>query len=245
MKNFTCDGKDKFYGNYRGMVVSNIDPDLLGRLKIQIYPMLSELDSEVLPWAIPAMPLFDGAGDGNGSFVVPEEGTMVWCFFEQGDIYQPVYFAEAQDGLKGLPDSRITNYPKRKVWKLSNNIEFYIDKESDIIKVIHPKGTNIIIDTDGNIIVNGNKDVTINCTNANVNCDDADITAVNDIDLNAGTNISLTAPTISLNGILTYTGSSGAGLSVDGSGNWTINSSNFDVIGTGNVDLSGNTVEIN
>ena len=37
----------------------------------------SAADSD-LPWAVPAMPLFSGSGNNQGSFCVPDVGTYVW-----------------------------------------------------------------------------------------------------------------------------------------------------------------------
>jgi len=145
----------KLNGFYRGKVLDNNDPDKLGRIKVEVYDVLKGIEAPNLPWAIPAMPLFVGAGNGYGSFNVPEVGSYVWCFFECGDLYQPVYFAEAQDGVHGLPAERATSYPYRRVMKTKNGIVIYVDDTSREIKVEHPSGAYLKIDSSGNIIING------------------------------------------------------------------------------------------
>ena len=153
----------KFTGMYRGKVLSNSDSDQLGRIKAEVYPMLigtvTARDFEGvdgiaiadLPWAVPAMPLSSGAGDGYGSFAVPKVGSFVFIFFEEEDINQPVYFAEAQTKGHGLPASRLTNYPDRKVVETSSGVKIIID------------------DATGHVIITGAGDVVVQGTNVRLN----------------------------------------------------------------------------
>jgi len=145
----------KFSGNYRGKVVSNTDPSSFGRVKVEIFGVFDGIASASIPWAVPAFSLSSGAGVGYGSFTVPEVGSYVWCFFENGDVYQPVYFAEAADGVHGLPSERTTNYPSRKVIKMKSGIVIYIDDSAEEIEVGHPSGAFLKIDGSGNIIITG------------------------------------------------------------------------------------------
>jgi len=146
---------DSYSGFYRGIVLDNLDPSELGRIKVNIYGVFDSIDSEYLPWATPAGAIFSGAGSGYGNFNIPEVGSYVFCFFEHGDLYQPVYFAEALDGVHGLPTERTTNYPYRKVMKTKNGIVIIIDDLDKEIYVNHPSGSYLKIDTDGNIEIQG------------------------------------------------------------------------------------------
>ena len=153
----------KFTGMYRGKVLSNSDSDQLGRIKVEVYPMLigvatarshdgvDGIATVDLPWAIPAMPLSSGAGDGYGSFTVPKVNSFVFIFFEEEDINQPVYFAEAQTKGRGLPASRLTNYPNRKVVETSSGIKIILD------------------DSTGQVIITGAGDVIVQGTNVRLN----------------------------------------------------------------------------
>lgn len=161
----------KFAGRYRGKVLATDaeEEQKLGRIKAEIYPMLigietaktltnvEGIETENLPWAVPAMPIFEGAGEGFGCLCVPKVESFVWVFFEEGDIYQPVYFAEAQTAEMGLPTERLTNYPHTKVWKTTKGIVITInDREgSEEIKVLHPTGAYVQIDNNGNINISG------------------------------------------------------------------------------------------
>lgn len=147
----------KFTGNYRGKVLDTNDPDELGRIKVQVFGVFDEIETASLPWAVPANPLFAGSGNGFGYFAVPEVDSYVWCFFEAGDLYQPVYFAEALSKVHGLPVERQIDYPHTKVMKTKNGIVITINDKSgsEEIKVVHPTGSYLVIDKDGNITIKG------------------------------------------------------------------------------------------
>lgn len=148
---------DNYSGMYRGVVLSNLDPLLLGRTKINIHGVFDGISSDSLPWAVPAMPLFVGSGSGQGCFCVPDVGTYVWCFFETGDFFQPVYFAEASSGVHGLPTERTTNYPFRRVWKTKNDISVVIDDSAEEVQINHSSGSQIKMEQDGTIVITGTK----------------------------------------------------------------------------------------
>ncbi len=75
----------KYYGKYRGVVLDNADPMLMGRI-LAIVPDVSSL----LPttWCMPCVP---GAGLQAGMLVVPSIGAGAWIEFEQGDPDYPIW----------------------------------------------------------------------------------------------------------------------------------------------------------
>jgi hypothetical protein len=152
---FHTNSNNLFSGFYRGKVLYNVDPDKLGRIKIEIFGVFDDIEYQYIPWAVPAFSLGFGSGLGFGNFSVPEVGSFVWCFFEKGDFNQPVYFAEAPSAVYGIPPEAETNYPNRKVFKTSGGIIIYVDNSNNEIKVEHPTGSYIIIDTSGNINISG------------------------------------------------------------------------------------------
>jgi hypothetical protein len=76
---------NRFYGKYRGTVVSNIDPMQMGRLMVMV-PDVSALIPTT--WAMPCVPV---AGIQNGAFALPLIGSGVWVEFEQGDPDYPIW----------------------------------------------------------------------------------------------------------------------------------------------------------
>ncbi|UCC61658.1 MAG: baseplate assembly protein [Anaerolineae bacterium] len=71
-------------GKYRGKVVNNNDPLMLGRI-IGLVPAISE---KPLTWATPCVPY---AGAGVGFFAVPPIDANVWIEFEGGDPGKPIW----------------------------------------------------------------------------------------------------------------------------------------------------------
>jgi len=156
----------KFPGIYRARVEDNTDPDMIGRVRARAVPMFTGIITARLPWAVPAFGLFEGAGDNIGCITIPSVDSWVFVFFENGDMYQPVYFANAptgKDSKKGIPsDLSDVNYPERKVWRTKSGVEIYIDDTDVELKVSHPAGCSIKIDQSGNIEIDtaGKIDVT-------------------------------------------------------------------------------------
>lgn len=73
-----------YFGKYRGKVVNNIDPLMLGRLIVMV-PAISETP---LSWAMPCAPY---AGSGVGFFALPPIAANVWVEFEGGDPNYPIW----------------------------------------------------------------------------------------------------------------------------------------------------------
>lgn len=179
-------GNDKFFGMYRGEVLFVDDPKKQGRIKVAVLPMFRDLAHEVLPWAVPAFSLWNGAGkDGTGFFAVPREGTFVYVMFEEGDPDQPIYVAEAPTGVHGQMEAKDTHYPRRKVLRTKSGIQFIVDDEEgeEMVQMEHPTGTTYTVDKDGNIIITGVKDQTVSIT------DDVKATVGKNIFANVGQNI--------------------------------------------------------
>jgi uncharacterized protein involved in type VI secretion and phage assembly len=76
--------RNRFFGKYRGEVVSNDDPARLGRLQVTVDGIL---DSESV-WAWPCVPY---AGKGVGFYSLPQQGDGVWIEFEGGNPWSPIW----------------------------------------------------------------------------------------------------------------------------------------------------------
>jgi hypothetical protein len=76
----------RFYGKYRGRVVSNfdLDPTMVGRLLVYC----PQVPGSLLNWALPCTPY---AGLGVGFYAMPPVGANVWVEFEGGDPQFPVW----------------------------------------------------------------------------------------------------------------------------------------------------------
>lgn len=82
----------KYYGFYRAEVRQLLNN---GFCRLRIPDILEPIDNDIntLPLAEPAQTIGGGANTMDGTFVYPEIGSIVWCFFEGGNLERPVYFA--------------------------------------------------------------------------------------------------------------------------------------------------------
>lgn len=71
--------------HWLGEVIDNVDPNGSGRCRIRVYGKFDLLEDEDIPWAIPANTSF------VGSYSVPNIGEIVSIYFDNGNIYTPVY----------------------------------------------------------------------------------------------------------------------------------------------------------
>ncbi len=77
-------GKQRFWGKYRGKVENNIDPLFQGR----IIARVPSISGSLLNWALPCVPY---AGPDVGFYAIPPKGADVWIEFENGDPDYPVW----------------------------------------------------------------------------------------------------------------------------------------------------------
>lgn len=176
---------------WTGKVVDNNDPEMLGRVKILVFGYYDELPTTALPWAIPDISYIGGT---NGSFIIPEVGTMVRGYFDQGDIQKPIYDSIAFTELtaKNLTKNPLVfkeeNYPNKMVFFETDQGDFMtLNRFTGETEFKHRTGLTITIGIDGSLTINtGTKmgepgNVTVNTAGK------VDINATNDININAVT----------------------------------------------------------
>ena len=76
---------DGFLALYRATVVDNLDPEYLGRVRVEVPAVLGEGQSS---WAMPCVPYLSPDLD---LVTIPPVGTGVWVTFEGGDPDYPVW----------------------------------------------------------------------------------------------------------------------------------------------------------
>jgi hypothetical protein len=69
-----------FFGKYRGIVMNNVDPSQLGRLRVRVPDVTGDLE---IGWAMPCAATVD-------RLPIPAVGTGVWVEFEYGDLNYPI-----------------------------------------------------------------------------------------------------------------------------------------------------------
>jgi Type VI secretion system/phage-baseplate injector OB domain len=76
----------RYFGKYRGSVVTNVDPVGQGRLLVRVPDVVGVGTTS---WAMPCVPV---AGPGMGTYIVPPPvGAGVWVEFEQGNPRFPIW----------------------------------------------------------------------------------------------------------------------------------------------------------
>ncbi len=95
----------KFIGRYRGVVVSNTDPDNIGRLLVRVEDVMG---SEPCLWASPASVV---AGTQMGIYAIPPVNAGVWVEFEDGDPNDPVWTGSLPGSSAEVPSAVMTAPP--------------------------------------------------------------------------------------------------------------------------------------
>jgi uncharacterized protein involved in type VI secretion and phage assembly len=87
----------KYYGKYRATVLNNLDPQMQGRIQVQLGDRYGLFPST---WAMPA---FAFAGKGNAMVALPQLGSSVWVEFEGGDLDYPIWTGAFWPDPAGFP----------------------------------------------------------------------------------------------------------------------------------------------
>lgn len=221
---------EKLPGIYRGVVEDNNDPEERGRCRIRIFGVHTEnknkgsldgIPTDELPWAEPALGLFEGSISGYGAWTVPLKGSHVFLFFENGHIMHPRFFASVpgsptdinhgfgkSDGFSDpdgvYPDklnepdwhekARGNKYPNNIVFATRKGIIIELDNSDETrIKITHPSDTSVEIDDIGNILINSSNNCNIT---TNGNCS---INVNGNTELNSNGVVNITGSMINLN----------------------------------------------
>ncbi len=148
----------RFFGKYRGLVVDNADPELLGRLKVRVPSVLG--NEVVTGWALPCLP-YGGDAD-QGMLFIPEVGAGVWVEFEEGDLEFPVWvgtFWSKPGGESELPTpaaaDAVQDPPTCKIIKTKKGHTIQLEDADGEEKILikHKDDSFISIDKDGTVIV--------------------------------------------------------------------------------------------
>ena len=212
---------------YRGIVEDNNDPSKIGRVKVRIFGIHDDsgVKTSDLPWAEVAGSTEFGLVSGVGISSVLRKGTMVWVFFKEDDSNYPVVFATSKgnntsaDPYSGVFKDPDGVYPKRMGSDIHPNvqgeyttlatletecghlIELDDTPGNERIKVTHKTGSYIFIDKEGNIFINGVKNIQYDIAeNATWNIGKKfTVTTGEETTYKSGGNYKVTAPRIDLN----------------------------------------------
>jgi hypothetical protein len=167
----------RFFGKYRGTVVSNIDPLQLGRLLIQVPDVLSFITSN---WAEPCVPLAGPTGPPMGVYMVPPIGAGVWVEFEQGDPNHPIWVGCRWGASSDIPSLALAGLPT------SPSIVLQTAGQNSIVISDVPGPTGgIMIRVGGSSLLINQTGISLIATKVEISASQIDVTGVTDINKGA------------------------------------------------------------
>ena len=197
-------------GVYVAIVRDNEDPEALGRVKLE-YPWRETTDEST--WARIAVPM---AGDGRGTYFLPETGDEVLVAFEGGDIDHPYVIGALWNGEDEPPaDNRDGNNDLRQISSRNGHELTFDDGEDGGSVTIETAGGHRVIlddqsggetitieDTGGNEIEFDTTSASLSISsNGTISIDAAmlELGATGNVDIDAGGVLTLNGAIIRLN----------------------------------------------
>jgi len=179
--------------NWLGEVVLNEDSENLGRIKVKVFGKFDLLEEEHIPWARCGNFSSAGSTTGSGFFSVPKVGSVVSVYFDNGNIYSPVYTFhqkpsdelieeigdEHQNFHSLIYDTEIEN--SLKIFYSTNEEKGLIINLKDTtinirndneIKITNPNEDTISLKNDGTLEITTSESITINTKATTINSED-------------------------------------------------------------------------
>ena len=198
-----------FYGDetrwFLGEVVDvENDPKQLGRVKVKIFGVYDNIETDDLPWPQIVVPITQGVHEGKGQYLGILEGTQVFGMFLDGkDSQLPMVIGTVPKEGDENPRAG-ANYPHNKIYQTeSGHYKEYDDTPgSERIKEFHKSGTHEEIRPDGTVltyVVKDNYSIVLGDEYVTV-AGKVTVNVGGDVELNSGGTVSVTAPTVDVNG---------------------------------------------
>jgi len=162
------------------VVVDNVDPEGMGRVKIQ-YAWQKET-GETSPWIRQASL---AGGPGQGMYFVPEKGDEVIVDHEGGNAELPIVKGSVTNA-SSVPESFKSGNNHLKAIKTRSGNQVTLNDADGSVTIADPSGNTIVMGGNGEITINAPNKITFSST-------DIAIEASNNLTVNAGNNISSTA----------------------------------------------------
>lgn len=180
--------------DWLGVIENNVDSLFSGRAQIRVFRLFDDLESSMLPWAIPINSNVMGA-NGAGSLSVPKIGMIVRVQFNNGDISAPEY-ETIQNIDSTLIEAIKEDYDGTHVMLYDQDEELNVIYQREAgFKIFH-KESFIQISADSMITIqHANSDSLIQLQGETCN-----ITSKNEINISAGSTVTVNADEIVASG---------------------------------------------
>jgi len=230
--------KSKIYGVVTAIVTNNKDDESMGRVKVT-YPWLAEDDES--HWARIATMM---AGNGRGTYFIPEIDDEVLVAFEHGDIHYPYIIGSLWNGKDKVHENNDDGENNLRVIKsrCGHKIIFDDTDGNEIITIIdHTEARKIVIDSNDKRIDIINEDGNINI----IAGEDINIEAGNNLNVTIGSNTVIeTGSKMELTSGSSTTITAGSSCDVEASSSMTIKGATFKAEASGNTDVKGAIVTV-
>ena len=223
-----------------GIVTDNEDPKDLGRVKLR-FPWRDADDES--HWARIATEM---AGDGYGTYFLPEIDDEVLVAFENGNVHKPFVIGSLWNGTQKPPQTNGegTN-DARELRSRSDHVIAFDDADDGSITLRTTGGNEIVIDDSGRSetiqVRDGSNDnsITLDSDSGAVEID-----AKSEISLSAST-ISLDGNSVELSGTKGITIKGNGPIDVESKAKLSVSGSMISIDGTGIVKIKGNLIALN
>ncbi|MFD0863740.1 type VI secretion system Vgr family protein [Sungkyunkwania multivorans] len=199
------------------VVVDNVDPDGLGRVKVQ-YPWQKPL-GETTPWIRLSS---TAGGTGQGFFFIPEMGDEVIVGHEGGNAEIP-FVQGSLYNASSVPSAFKSGNNHLKAIKTRSGNQVTLNDADGSVTIADPSGNTIVMGGNGEITISAPNKITFSST-------DIEIQASNNLNMGAGSNIAANA---------------GSDLAASAASNVSIDAgSNLSATGTSKTSIKGKTTSI-
>lgn len=127
----------RFYGTYRGVVITNYDPENMGRLQIKVPSVDGQFNDSSWAW-----PKGQWGGEGYGMQIIPNKGDLVWVEYLNGDSRYPVWLHAGFSKNQKPEEFKHSNVYG---FKTPKGHIITIDDDESILTIKNPSGETIEI----------------------------------------------------------------------------------------------------
>lgn len=179
-------------GLVEAIVIDNVDPDKLGRVKVK-YPMLPEAPESY--WARLVMPM---AGKERGWMTIPEIDDEVLVSFVRGDINNAIVVGSLYNGKDTPPYANEDEENNLRVFQSRSGHRLTFDDTAGAERVeliLHNEEIKVIWDSTEKVLsVYSGKDIILEAKeNFSLKCKDFIVDASNSVNIKSGANSQLEA----------------------------------------------------
>lgn len=148
-KEFINRSPKKYDEVYYGKVVSVKDRKKYGRIKVRVFGIFDDFQTDDLPWAYPENTFI---GSSTGSMIIPPVGSVVQIRFQNGDVHLPIYLGTKVHTQNTLPKGKSGIDPETIIfWELDSGDYFEVNQKKQEMTLKHSSGTEIYIDRLGTL----------------------------------------------------------------------------------------------